>query len=279
MSMQLFHSASTDCSRAITRKYSTSFSSAINLLHPDLRGPIHDIYGFVRVADEIVDSFHAHDRASLLEEFKDDTYAALAKSISVNPILHSFQRTVHRYGIGIELIDAFFRSMASDLTRTAYDQQGYEEYIHGSAEVVGLMCLHVFCDGDKQLHARLKGPASALGAAFQKVNFLRDIQSDVATLSRMYFPGCDPHNFSRQDKEMIEKDIEADLNEALKGILALPMKARFGVYVAYRYYHSLFRKIRSVDHLRLFKERIRIPDHQKALIVLKAGIREKLGVI
>ena len=279
MSIGLFHSASRECSKAITSCYSTSFSSAIALLHPDLRGPIFDIYGFVRLADEIVDSFHAHDRAGLLAEFKSNTYTALAQGISVNPILHAFQRTVHLNNIDVHLIDAFFRSMESDLTRTSYDQDGYTEYIHGSAEVVGLMCLHVFCEGDKQLYERLKAPASALGAAFQKVNFLRDIQSDVVGLSRTYFPGCDPHNFTSQDKECIEHDIDKDFQKALAGILALPVKARFGVYVAYKYYHSLFRKIKNVDHMRLFRERIRIPDHQKALIVLKAGIRDKLGVI
>lgn len=279
MTVELFNKACFDCSKAVTAKYSTSFSSAIRLLHPDLRIPIYAIYGFVRLADEIVDTFHDHDKRTLLQQFKAQTNDALERGISLNPILNSFQKTVHQYGIEAHLVDAFFRSMESDLTEHAYDRQGYEEYIYGSAEVVGLMCLHVFCGANKALYASLSAPARALGAAFQKVNFLRDIQADYLVLSRMYFPGCDFHRFTPEDKLQIEKDIESDFRAAYAGILRLPVKARFGVYVAYKYYYSLFEKIKSTAPAHILRKRIRIPNYHKAYIVLRAQVKNKLRLI
>jgi len=263
----------------VTMRYSTSFSSAIKLLHNDLRKPIFNIYGFVRFADEIVDTFHDHDKQLLLEEFKKETFEAIERKISLNPILNSFQQTVNSYHIDHELVHAFFRSMESDLTQNKYDRQGYEEYIYGSAEVVGLMCLYVFCEGNKTLYKSLKQPAQALGAAFQKVNFLRDIKADFNDLSRVYFPGCDFHNFTQRDKIQIESDIEEDFKNAFEGILNLPMKAKFGVYVAYKYYYSLFKKIKSTHPHHILQKRIRIPNHRKLCIVFRASVKNGLGLI
>lgn len=277
--IEKFHNVSAKCSEITTTGYSTSFSSAIRLLHPDMRQPIYNIYGFVRFADEIVDTFHQYDKASLLAEFKDETYAALTRGISVNPILNSFQKTVDQYNIDHELIDAFFHSMEMDLTQRAYDKDNFNEYVYGSAEVVGLMCLYVFCEGRKEVYEKLKTPARALGAAFQKVNFLRDIKADYNSLSRMYFPGCDFNNFTASDKEQIEEDIYSDFKNAYSGILKLPMKSRFGVYVAYKYYLSLFKKIKSLEPASVLEARIRIPDYKKAMIILRAGVKNQLGLI
>ncbi|MCX8020075.1 MAG: phytoene/squalene synthase family protein [Chitinophagaceae bacterium] len=277
--VSLFHKVSQDCSRIVTKKYSTSFSSAIRLLHKDLRAPIYNIYGFVRFADEIVDTFHHQDKQRLLEEFKRETYHALERKLSLNPILNSFQQTVHQYHINRHLIDAFFHSMEMDLTRTAYDKSGYQEYIYGSAEVVGLMCLHVFCEGNLDLYQKLEAPARSLGAAFQKVNFLRDIKADYNGLSRVYFPDCDFNCFTENDKRKIEEDIYEDFKKAYHGILKLPWKARFGVYVAYKYYLSLFRKIQRMKSSVILNKRVRIPNYHKAMIVVRAGVKNKLGLI
>ena len=279
MTLDLFHEVSQECSRAVTLRYSTSFSSAIRLLHRDLRKPIFNIYGFVRFADEIVDTFHGYDKQVLLQEFKKETYDALERRISLNPILHAFQQTVHAYAIDRELIEAFFASMESDLSQNRYDRQGYEEYIYGSAEVVGLMCLRVFCEGDAKAYDALRAPARSLGAAFQKVNFLRDIQADFNDLSRMYFPGCDFHNFTESDKRQIEKDIEADFAAAYRGIVQLPIKARFGVYVAFKYYYSLFRKIKGIQPEHILQRRVRIPNYHKAYIVFRASVKNGLRLI
>ena len=279
MTIELFHNVSQECSKIVTTSYSTSFSSAIKLLHRDLRKPIFNIYGFVRFADEIVDTFHGHDKDGLLADFKRETFTAIEKKISLNPILNSFQQTVNQFQIDHQLIHAFFNSMESDLSEHRYDRQGYEEYIYGSAEVVGLMCLYVFCEGDKTLYQELKQPAQALGAAFQKVNFLRDIKSDFQDLSRVYFPGCDFHNFTENDKNQIERDIEEDFKKAYEGIVKLPMKARFGVYVAYKYYYSLFRKIKATRPHHILQARIRVPNHRKLCIVLRASVKNGLGLI
>lgn len=279
MTVDLFHKVSHECSRSVTLRYSTSFSSAIKLLHRDLRQPIFNIYGFVRFADEIVDTFHEHDKPQLLAEFRQETFAAIERGISLNPILNSFQQTVNEYKIDPGLIRAFFSSMESDLTQNRYDRQGYEEYIYGSAEVVGLMCLFVFCEGNASSYERLKHAARALGAAFQKVNFLRDIKADFVDLSRIYFPGCDFHNFTERDKLQIQNDIENDFREAYKGILHLPIKARFGVYVAYKYYYSLFRKIKQTAPRHMLQKRIRIPNYHKAYIVLRASVKNRLNLI
>lgn len=277
--MQHFHEVSMNCSRNTTEKYSTSFSSAIKLLHKDLRQPIFNIYGFVRFADEIVDTFHEHDKATLLDEFKKHTYLAIERKISLNPILHSFQLTVNQYNISHDLIDAFLYSMELDLSERKYDRNGYEQYIYGSAEVVGLMCLYVFCDGDKNLYEQLKPGARSLGAAFQKVNFLRDLKADFEGLERVYFPGCDFRNFTENDKRSIELDIQKDFNDAYAAILQLPMKSRFGVYVAYKYYLSLFNKIKKLQPQRIMQERVRIPDYGKFFIVAKAGLRSQFNLL
>ncbi len=277
--VQLFHTSSEKCSRLVTEQYSTSFSSAIRLLHKDLRQPVFNIYGFVRFADEIVDTFHDFDKETLLAQFKKETYDAIERGISLNPILNSFQQTVNAYNIDHTLIDAFFSSMEMDLTKTQYDCQDYKEYIYGSAEVVGLMCLYVFCEGKKELYENLKQPARALGAAFQKVNFLRDIKADYTGLSRIYFPGCDFDNFSAADKQRIENDIHNDFREAFQGIVRLPLKARFGVYVAYKYYLSLFRKIKRLEPALVKEKRVRIPNYYKAMIILRAGVKNQLRLI
>lgn len=277
--VQLFHTTSETCSRVVTENYSTSFFSAIRILHKELRPPIFNIYGFVRFADEIVDTFHDHDKEILLNDFKTETFKAIERRISLNPILNSFQKTVNEYKISYELIDAFFRSMEMDLKKTAYDTESYNEYIYGSAEVVGLMCLTVFCEGNKELYKSLESSARSLGAAFQKVNFLRDIKADYNGLSRVYFPGCDFDNFTEQDKRRIEKDIENDFSNAYKGILMLPFKARFGVYVAYKYYLSLFRKIRRLNPASILEKRIRIPEYYKLMILFRAGVKNQLKMI
>ena len=277
--VHLFHSTSEICSKIVTQRYSTSFASAIRMLHKDLRTPIFNIYGFVRFADEIVDTFHDHDKEELLEQFKAETYDSIKRGISLNPVLNSFQRTVNQYNIDLKLVDAFFRSMEMDLSKKVYDVLGYEEYIYGSAEVVGLMCLYVFCEGDKALYEKLEPSARSLGAAFQKVNFLRDIKADYAGLSRTYFPGCDFNNFTEREKQQIEKDIAGDFRAAFEGIKQLPLKARFGVYVAYKYYLSLFKKIKRLKPSSILQSRIRIPDFLKAYIVFRAGVKNQLGMI
>ncbi len=277
--MHLFHEVSEQCSKVTTVRYSTSFASAIRLLHKDLRAPIYNIYGFVRFADEIVDTFHGHNQAVLLSRFKEETFTSIQEGISLNPILHSFQKTVNEYGIGLNLVTAFFKSMEQDLNKIEYDRPAYLEYIYGSAEVVGLMCLIIFCDGDMNKYNALQPFARSLGAAFQKVNFLRDLKSDNVTLERMYFPNCNFVNFSETEKKQIEQDILNDFQQAYQGILQLPLKARFGVYVAYKYYMSLFNKIRKLKARKIVEERIRIPNYGKAMIVAKAGLRSQLNML
>ncbi|MBL0134234.1 MAG: phytoene/squalene synthase family protein [Chitinophagaceae bacterium] len=277
--MPLFHKVSQLCSRITTEEYSTSFASAIRLLHNDLRIPIYNIYGLVRFADEIVDTFHQHDKEILLKEFKAATFEAIERKVSLNPILHSFQLTVNQYNISHDLVEAFFRSMEMDLHKQAYDEKQYNDYIYGSAEVVGLMCLFVFCDGDKELYAKLKPSAQSLGAAFQKVNFLRDLKADYHSLNRTYFPGVDFSNFNRHTKAQIEEDIATDFQHAYEGILMLPWKARFGVYVAYKYYLSLFKKIRKTQPSQILETRIRIPNYHKAMILVRAGVKNQLKLI
>ena len=277
--MQLFHSVSYQCSKITTEQYSTSFSSAIKLLHKDLRTPIYNIYGFVRFADEIVDTFHGYDKAILLQQFKEETYLSIERGISLNPILHSFQSTVNAYNIDMSLIAAFFNSMEQDLQACDYDTQKYNEYIYGSAEVVGLMCLFVFCEGNHEQYIRLKPFAQSLGAAFQKVNFLRDLKADTQQLNRMYFPGCNFLHFSETDKKQVELDIANDFEKAYQGIIQLPMKARFGVYVAYKYYLSLFKKIKKIQAKKILQQRVRIPDYGKVMIVAEAGVRSRFNML
>jgi phytoene/squalene synthetase len=277
--MNQFHDLSQQCSKSTTEKYSTSFCSAIKLLHPELRAPVFNIYGFVRFADEIVDTFHDHDKATLLAEFKAATYAAIERGISLNPILHSFQLTVNEYKISHDLIEAFFHSMEMDLTKSTYCSDQYKEYIYGSAEVVGLMCLYIFCEGNNTVYENLKPYAQSLGAAFQKVNFLRDVKADYQQLSRTYFPGVDFDNFSSFSKKKIEDDIAADFAHAYEGIIKLPVKARFGVYVAFKYYLSLFNKIKKTQPKRILQQRIRIPNYGKAFILAKASLRAQFNIL
>lgn len=266
-------------SRNTTATYSTSFSLGVRSLHPRFRDAIHAIYGFVRFADEIVDTFHKHDKGTLLARFKEETGRAIAEGISLNPILHSFQNVVRRYGIEPELYGSFLASMEMDLTDRRYDQGAYERYILGSAEVVGLMCLRVFCEGDEKLYQRLKPSAMKLGAAFQKVNFLRDLKDDHDQLGRIYFPGIDARNISQEQKRGIEADIRADLDAALEGIRLLPKGARFGVYVAYVYYLALFRKISGLPIERILKERVRVRNRRKIALLTASYLRHSLGML
>jgi phytoene/squalene synthetase len=276
--LQLYHDTSLECGKLITRRYSTSFSLGIQMLGKEIRGPIYAVYAFVRLADEIVDTFHGHDKETLLREFRRDTYLALERKISVNPVLHSFQETVHQFGIEIDLVDAFLDSMEMDLTGKTYDDSLYRKYIYGSAEVVGLMCLRVFCYGDATYYERLKAPARSLGAAFQKVNFLRDLKDDFDGRGRMYFPGVDFSRFSEADKRQIEEDIHRDFEDALAGIKQLPAVSRKGVYLAYRYYVKLFRKITVRPPEQIKTERIRINNAAKMYILAKSFARYRLNL-
>ena len=278
-SLTLYNEVTAQSSKHTTLLYSSSFSSAIGLLDKSLRQPIYDIYGFVRFADEIVDTFHEYDKASLLATFKLDTYAALDNGISLNPILHRFQLTYNQFKIDRALLDAFLYSMEMDLSQQSHDQASYNQYIFGSAEVVGLMCLKIFCNGDEAQYEILKPSAQSLGAAFQKVNFLRDIKADFVGMERMYFPNCDFTNFSLADKQEIEADIQADFDAALEGIKSLPLPCRFGVYVAFKYYYALFKKIKQTSHGALLSTRIRIPDYGKFLILFNAKIRTSLNLL
>ncbi|MEP6615541.1 MAG: phytoene/squalene synthase family protein [Ginsengibacter sp.] len=277
--MHLFLQVGMQCSKIVTEKYSTSFSSAIRLLGKTLRPPIYNIYGFVRFADEIVDTFHQHDKKELLSEFKLETYNAIKRKISLNPILHSFQQTFHDYNINLELVDSFFKSMETDLERTYHDSTSYNEYIYGSAEVVGLMCLTIFCQRNVEKFNELAPFARSLGAAFQKVNFLRDIKSDYQHLERTYFPGVDFDNFTTVMKNAIEREISLDFSNGYIGITMLPAGARFGVYVAYKYYLSLFNKIKRTKAQSIMDHRIRIPNYSKAFILMRAGVKNQLKLI
>jgi 15-cis-phytoene synthase len=276
---QLFNEVSYKCSRITTHCYSTSFSSAIKLLDKSIQQDIHNIYGFVRFADEIVDTFHEYDKSLLLEEFENQTFDAIERGISLNPILQSFQLTVNSYKIESSLIHSFFQSMQYDLDKKKYDADAFNQYIYGSAESIGLMCLKVFCKDDLRLYEKLSSYARSLGAAFQKVNFLRDAKKDFENLDRIYFPQCDFLNFTCADKASIENDIQKDFDEAYKGIFQLPATARTGVYVAYKYYLSLFKKIRKTKPHNIMQKRIRIPNYSKAFILFKASVRMQLNML
>lgn len=278
--IELFHEVCTECSKQVTRKYSTSFSSAIMLLHKDLRDPIYNIYGFVRFADEIVDSFHGYDKKYLLDKFEQDTWEAIRTGISLNPVLHSFQQVVRRYNVPEALIASFLYSMRLDLDKSTYqDESELNTYIYGSAEAVGLMCLCVFCDGDVARYNTLKESAQRLGAAFQKINFLRDLNADYHELNRTYFPGMDVTSFDADTKRKIEEDLDADFRAGLAGIRQLPWKARLGVFTAYQYYQQLFRKIRRLQPKAVLERRVSVPNIQKLAIVMQAGIYNKFNLI
>lgn len=269
----LYDSTSVQCAQRFTQAYSTSFAWGIRCLSKPLRAPIHAIYGFVRLADEIVDSFGAYDRATLLARFRADTELAIAEHISINPVLHAFQEVVHRYAIAPELITAFLDSMAMDLEPRTYYRAEHDRYIHGSAEVVGLICLRVFCHGDELRYRQLAPAAIRLGAAFQKVNFLRDLRADHELLGRSYFPDVAFAGFDDAAKQRIEQEVEADFAAAWEGIRRLPRGARFGVQVAYTYYRALFRKIQRSSAQRIRKERVRIGNGDKLLLVAACWLR------
>ena len=277
--MSLYKSVARECSKHITNRYSTSFSLGIRMFDARLRSPIYSIYGFVRFADEIVDTFHDKDKAELLEEFKQDTYRAIDRKISLNPVLQAFQEVVHDYYIELDLIEAFLRSMEMDLDHSRYHQDLYEEYIYGSAEVVGLMCLRVFCEGDHVLYKSLRASACSLGSAFQKVNFLRDMKSDFDERERVYFPGVDFHGFCDEDKSAIECDIQKDFDHAYEGIKRLPKGARLGVYVAYVYYQNLLKKIAASNAETIIKKRLRVNDGRKIYLLVSSSLKNRLNMI
>jgi 15-cis-phytoene synthase len=267
------------CSELVTKNYSTSFSMGIKLFNKEYRNPIYAIYGFVRFADEIVDTFHEFDKRSLLLEFKKDTLKAIEDGISLNPVLHSFQIVVRKYNIDIELIDAFLYSMEMDLYNQKYDEKKYEEYIYGSAEVVGLMCLKVFCDGNNKTYEQLKDNAKSLGAAFQKINFLRDVKSDFEDRGRVYFPGVDISNFDNKQKKLIEEDIKKDFQHGYEGIKKLPKTVRLGVYLAYIYYINLFDKINKLNASKVKMERIRVTDRKKLALLFSSVVKNQFDFI
>ncbi len=277
--LELFNRTCAECSSLITRRYSTSFSLGIKLFDVRFRGPVYGIYGFVRFADEIVDTFHDYPKADLFARFKQDTWRAIEEGISLNPVLHSFQQVVRKYGIERELIEAFLDSMEMDLTESAYDPEGYNEYIYGSAEVVGLMCLRVFCEGNDLQYQQLKASARRLGAAFQKINFLRDIKSDHEERGRVYFPGVDFTRFSQEDKWRIEADIKEDFDAALVGIRLLPKGSRLGVYLAYKYYTHLFMKIKSAPPQQVAQERFRLSSKRKVYLLCSSALRNQFGAL
>jgi len=275
----LYNEVSIRCSRLTTRAYSTSFSLGIFCLGRSLRDPIYAIYGFVRFGDEIVDTFHQADKKYLLKKFREDTYEAIEQGISLNPILQSFQLVVNKFGIERPVIDQFLKIMEMDLDMKVHDQESYKEYILGSAEVVGLMCLRVFCSGDDQAYQRLKPSAMMLGSAFQKINFLRDLNADFNGMGRVYFPGVDLTHFDQETKKLIEQDIAHDFQQGLEGIRQLPRSARFGVYVAYVYYKALLNKIMNTPAHRVVSSRIRIRNRHKLRLLFTCFVRHRLNLI
>ena len=279
MSIKLYNRTAFLCSELITKQYSTSFSLGIQTLDKQLHFPIYAIYGFVRYADEIVDTFHDHDKRKMLAEFEKDTWKAIEEGISMNSVLHAFQLIVNQYEIPQDLIKSFLKSMEMDLDEQQYDKALYEEYIYGSAEVVGLMCLKVFCEGDEKMYESLKEPAQKLGAAFQKVNFLRDMKSDYKDRGRVYFPGIDFENFTCESKRMIEAEIKEDFNEAYAGILQLPKSSKLGVYLAYIYYLKLFNKIKSKTANNILSGRIRISNIIKFNLLVNTYVKGKLNIL
>jgi len=276
----LFDEVSFKCSVLVTKSYSTSFSLAVKMLAPSIREAIYSIYGFVRFADEIVDSFHGFDKETLINDFENDYYKAQKNGISLNPILNSFQHTVKEYNINDDLIQSFLKSMKMDLIKSDYhSKQEYDEYIYGSADVVGLMCLKVFVKGDEQKFEELKEEAMRLGSAFQKVNFLRDLKDDNLVLNRNYFPGVDLNSFDEDSKAMIIKEIEEDFRVALQGIKKLPLEAKFGVYTAYVYYKKLLRKLESTPCHEIGNSRIRVSNYTKGLLFANSFVSYKLKLV
>jgi len=276
---EIFDTFSTESSKNVTKKYSTSFYTAVCALDKNIRNDIHNIYGFVRLADEIVDSFHGFDKATLLMEFTNDCFLSIERGISLNPILNSFQMTVNKYKIDHSLIRQFLSSMEMDLKPVDYGIENYKEYILGSAEVVGLMCLKVFVYGDEDEYSRLKPYAMKLGSAFQKINFLRDLRQDYNELGRIYFPNLDVNNITIEDKLEIEFEIRKEFEEALIGIKQLPKKSRFGVYVSYKYYTNLLKEIERRNAKELLLQRIRVKDSKKILVFANSYVRNSLNIL
>ena len=276
----IFDKVSADCSKNVTNSYSTSFSLATKMLSKSIRQDIYNIYGFVRFADEIVDTFHDYDKKELLNRFIDELNFSLKNKISTNPILNSFQYTVNKYNIDYGLIDSFLKSMKMDLKKIKYNsEKEYKEYIYGSADVVGLMCLKVFVSGDEETYKKLKPSAMALGSAFQKVNFLRDLNADFHDLNRTYFPNLDFKDFDDQSKMLIMEDIENDFRKALKGIYELPNNSKFGVYAAYKYYRRLLVKLKRTSYMKIKNERVRVPNYQKVDVLARSYVRYRLNIL
>jgi phytoene/squalene synthetase len=276
----LFDQISVDCSKIVTKTYSTSFSMATKMLHPSIRNHIYNIYGFVRFADEIVDSFHNYPKKLLLNRFEEDLYLSLNQKISLNPILNSFQHTVNKFEIDTNLIKAFMRSMRWDLDKKIYDnQEDYEKYIYGSADVVGLMCLKVFVKGNESQYKSLRPAAMSLGSAFQKVNFLRDLKDDYQELNRTYFPSVNFNHFDEVSKLNIINEIELDFELALDGIFKLPVEAQFGVYTAFKYYTKLLKKLKNTPSVNIQKTRIRVPNYQKISVFAGSYLKYRLNIL
>ena len=277
---RLFDEVSEKCSKVVTLSYSTSFGLATKMLSSSIRPHIYNIYGFVRFADEIVDSFHNYNKTELLDNFEIDLRYSLKNKISLNPILNSFQRTVHKYNIDIDLINSFLKSMRWDLEKKDYlDKTEFNEYVYGSADVVGLMCLKVFVDGNKSLYEELKPSAMSLGSAFQKVNFLRDLKQDHEGLNRSYFPNLNLDNFDENTKVDILKEIDDDFSKAIIGIFRLPKSSRFGVYTAYKYYLKLLNKLRNTPPIKIKSTRIRVPNYQKMNVLARSYVRYRLNIL
>ena len=277
---ELFDKISEECSKNVTKSYSTSFSLATKMLSSNIRQDIYNIYGFVRFADEIVDTFHSYNKKELFKRFVDDLNHSLKQKISLNPILNSFQKTVHKYNIDRDLINSFLKSMEQDLKKKKYESlQEYKEYIYGSADVVGLMCLKVFVSGRNDDYKKLKPYAMSLGSAFQKVNFLRDLNDDYKKLNRVYFPGVEYGTFNEDVKNNIMIDIEKDFAKALKGIYMLPNNSKFGVYAAYKYYKRLLRKLERASYLQIKSERVRVPNYQKVDVLARSYVRYRLNIL
>ena len=277
---ELFDKISEECSKNVTKSYSTSFSLATKMLSSNIRQDIYNIYGFVRFADEIVDTFHSYNKKELFSRFVDDLNYSLIEGISLNPILNSFQKTVNKYNIDKSLIDAFLKSMEQDLEKKKYKSlKEYKDYIYGSADVVGLMCLKVFVGGNSDDFDRLKPYAMSLGSAFQKINFLRDLNDDYKKLNRIYFPGIDYKTFNEDAKNNIMIDIEKDFSKALKGIYMLPNNSKFGVYAAYKYYKRLLRKLDRASYLQIKSKRVRVPNYQKVDVLARSYVRYRLNIL
>lgn len=276
----IFDNVSQSCSKTVTRTYSTSFSLATKMLAPSIRQDIYHIYGFVRFADEIVDSFHDYNQEDLFNEFERDLISALERKISLNPILNAFQETYHKYGIDYKLVEAFMSSMRTDLHKTTYlTDEEYKTYIYGSADVVGLMCLKVFVCGNQEQYNKLKDSAKHLGSAFQKVNFLRDLKSDYETLNRSYFPNTDLSRLDEESKQAIINEIEKDFELGLEGIKQLPMEAKFGVFMAYRYYSQLLKKLKKTPALQIKNTRIRVPNYKKIELLTRSYVKYQLNLL